>query len=160
MKIFSRNNLSRISVAALVLMGTVSPLLASEPVDDRPLTIYEDAAGSGEILAKEYDDAIEIISSTHATGVDKILLANNLCVAYTLAGNLVLAETACDNAIHEASRRKNYGDDWFKINMAFRTQRLYTARAFANRSVLRKVAGNVEGSDRDSERAVALNVNE
>ncbi len=138
-----------------VLVGYTS-LYASEPNAIGSMTIYSDVAGASEILSKEYDRAIDIMLLTRGRGETRILLANNLCVAYTLSGQLEPAHVACDNAVHQASRRRNYGDDWFARRASFRTRRLYKSRAFANRSALRMASGDAIGAARDLELAVAL----
>ncbi len=148
--------LRRISTGVAAILVGYTSLYASEPTGIRPMIIYSDVAGANEILSKEYDDAIDIMLLTRGRGETRILLANNLCVAYTLTGQLESAHVACDNAVHQASLRRNYGDDWFTRYASFRTQRLYKSRAFANRSVLRMVSGDTTGATRDLELAVAL----
>lgn len=132
-----------------------SSVSAQKIAESRSLTIYSDVAGASEILAGDHANAINLMLAARSIGETKILLSNNLCVAYTLSQQLELAGVACDRAVYEAEQSRNYGD-WFQRRVSFRAKREYKARAFANRSILRTLSGDSIGAARDLDSAIDL----
>ncbi len=150
-KRFSRHNIASLFVG----LAFCAPLSASEVAETGSMTIYASVAGASEILSREYAKAIDTMLHSRGGGETKILRSNNLCVAYTLIGQLSSARAACDNAVYEAALSRNYGD-WFKRYISFRAKSRYKSRAFANRSVLRMMSGDTTGAAEDLGRANAL----
>ncbi len=153
----SKSSANRLSISRLLgfVLCACAPAYAANqaPV----MTIYEDLAGANELLAGHPEQAAMILLRTRGgnTIEAKILRTNNLCVARTLAGQLTLAQAACDNAVHQAARTQNYGD-WFMRYASSQAQREYLSRALTNRSIMRALAGDAAGAAKDKARAAKL----
>ena len=128
---------ARLSFTVIGISALAStPVGAAEPLE---MISYSNAPGGPEIAAGDYDAAIASASSrSWRLNTETALIAStNLCVAYTMKGELDRAETACTAALSQAER----------VDRATRySGRLpeddATARALTNRGVFRAVSGN------------------
>ncbi|MEM7280744.1 MAG: hypothetical protein AAF438_03860 [Pseudomonadota bacterium] len=114
------------------ILGWPIQVLASEA--EPTMTIYADVAGAEELVAKDYTAAIE--KMLEARKENPLFLFNNLCVAYTLSGQLVAANDACKEALEQVDRWRNYGDDWFERRASTRIRKQHRLRAIAHLNVL------------------------
>lgn len=100
---------------------------------------YSNAPGGAEIAAGDYDAAIAAASGRlwRLNTESALIASTNLCVAYTVTGDIDAAEDACAEALALAR-----GVDRASRNSGRRaTQNGATARALTNRGVLHAVAG-------------------
>jgi hypothetical protein len=120
----------------------ISVLAATSAGADESLEMisYSNAPGGAEIVAGDYDAAIAAAASRlwRLNTESALIASTNLCVAYTVKGELAAAERACDEALSRAR----------SIDRASRasgrrvTPGEATARALSNRGVLRARVGD------------------
>lgn len=129
---------ARLSFTVIGMSALAStPVGAAEPLE---MISYSNAPAGPEIAAGDYDAAIASASSRswRLYPETALIASTNLCVAYTMKGELDRAETACAEALSRAER----------VDRAARhSGRLLpkddaTARALTNRGVLRAISGN------------------
>ncbi|WOJ94804.1 hypothetical protein R0135_06450 [Congregibacter variabilis] len=118
---------------------------AQETLIDESLTSrYKMAAVSNRargnvVLAGDYEKAIEVLDSK---GAKQFASSTNLCVAYTMTGELQKADLECGTAL-KLSQEKAAGRDM--------------AVALSNLGVLKAVSGDLSGARQDFTRALELN---
>jgi len=129
----ARLSFTVIGISALV----ATPVGAAESLE---MISYANAPGGAEIAAGDYDAAIAAASSRlwRLNTESALIASTNLCVAYTVKGEIEAAEDACaealsvarsvDRASRNTGRRAAPGEA--------------TARALSNRGVLRAVVGD------------------
>jgi hypothetical protein len=105
---------------------------------------YLNHPGGKEIAARDYASAIKTASvwKSSAGVMDPLVVATNLCVAYTATGAFPEARGACDRAV-ELARRADAGSS---IRVPTGTA---TSRALSNRGVLRALNGDAAGAATD-----------
>ncbi len=101
---------------------------------------YSNAPGGAEIAAGDYDAAIAEASSRlwRLSSEAALIASTNLCVAYTMKGEVEAAEGACD----EALSRARSADHAARSSGRRVTRGEATARALTNRGVLHAVVGD------------------
>ena len=144
----AKARMPRILVMLGVLAGSLSPAIAEEaPPSYEMMVIGNDAFGDL-IVDGKYESAIRK-NLRKKTYRDQFALKNNLCVAYTMAGQLEEATKACDSAI---TANRHAASPWA-------VRRHYTAWravAYSNRGVLRLVQGDRDAARSDFEQAAVL----
>lgn len=114
------------------------------------LTAIEDLNYGEQIIAGEYETAIEGILSSSKIRRNAFEAQTNLCVAFTRTGDFDRAGTSCDSALEAL------GDRRLSATYSRRTQEKYLALALSNRGVLHAVSGEPELARRDFTRAAKL----
>ncbi len=104
---------------------------------------YVNSPGGKEIAARDYAGAISAarVYGT-AGGIDALVAATNLCVAYTATGAFSEARGPCDRAV-ELARRED------AAAMRPMMRETATSRALSNRGVLRALSGDSTGAASD-----------
>jgi hypothetical protein len=111
---------------------------------------YSNWPGGAQIAARDYAGAIKAAAAPVAvTGLDPLVAATNLCVAYTVTGAFAEARGACDRAVDLARREDAAASGRFSSETA-------TSRALSNRGVLRAMLGDTAGAAGDFREASKL----
>ena len=112
---------------------------------------YLNSPGGKQIVARDYAAAIKSASlaATYGAGLDPLVGATNLCVAYTATGAFAEAREACERAVEMARREDSFASTRFPSNSA-------TSRALSNRGVLRALIGDSAGAASDFRAAVKV----
>ena len=135
--------------AAIALMTIgASVAQAHEEQTNFEMTVIQDAAFGSKIVSGRLADAIERIEARDARPGQKFFAKNNLCVAYTMSGELEKAMAECNAAIELVQSRMKYLDD---IDSAIYAR--YTAMALSNRGVLQAMRGETDLARSDFEDA-------
>lgn len=107
--------------------------------------VISDAAYGRDILAEEYEAAINGLAQIDAEGLQAFYVANNLCVAYLKTGELPAAIAECDTAVHEIEAiLETRVSNNVLIPSSQRERREFLAMALANRGVVQAMDGNGE----------------
>lgn len=133
-------------LSACVIAGSMlsTSAQAHEPTAESLASRYKMAAVSDRargnvVLAGDYAKAIEVLGSKSGK---HFASSTNLCVAYTMTGDLEKAGTECDVALtlsEDSAVRRD------------------TAVALSNRGVVKAVSGDVSGAQQDFTRALEIN---
>lgn len=126
--------LKLLPVALAILLSDIA---FAEPVPDayRVMVISDQAYGEM-LLAGNYEDAIAGIEARERR-VSRFATSNNLCAAYTVTKNVILAKSACNTA----------------VRLSRRTPR-DRAVALTNRGVLNALIGDEAAAREDFEEAI------
>jgi hypothetical protein len=123
---------------------------ASADADSFELGSYLNHPGGKEIVARDYAGAIKSASiAKSSTGLDPLVGATNLCVAYTATGAFPDAREACDRAVDLARREDSLSVGRIPSGTA-------ASRALSNRGVLRALVGDSAGAASDFRAAAKL----
>lgn len=118
---------------ALLSLGAVE----AAGLDGYEMNIYLGGAGSDDLLAGRYEEAVEKAASVRAEDrYDGLAAVTNLCVAYTVTRRFDDAEQACRAAVREARTLEIVPGSRFP-------RRDDTAKALSNLGVLTAVRGDV-----------------
>lgn len=114
------------------------------------MSVYTDHRSGMQVLAGDYDSAIHAAKRDAGVGgaLSRLVLATNLCVAYTMKEAFSDAAGACDKALRLASR----AEGWARSS----ERTVMIARALTNRGVLRVLMGDTAGAEEDFERAAGV----
>lgn len=114
------------------------------------MTSYTHGAGSEELLAGQYEAAIEAASGRSARSSDDRLIAStNLCVAHTMQGDFDAAREACALALKLARAADVVGGRLPRPSTA-------TAKALSNLGVLNAISGNADAAERNFRTAARI----
>lgn len=136
-----------LSAATCVTALLSIELAVGEPAYE--MGAYTNRPGGRQLLAGNYDAAIESASSTiwSRNETDALVAQTNLCVAHTVKREFTEAYDACDEALTLAKRAdRSYA----------RLRRSEMAKALTNRGVLRAISGDAIGAARDFREAAGL----
>lgn len=143
--------------ASVMFLCSASALHAEEQELYYTLTAIEDVSYGEDVVAGDYDVAIEGILSSAKVHRGSFAAQTNLCVAYTRSGDFEKADVSCDAALVALTKRSRpsiaTGIDSFKSR---RVREKYLALALSNRGVLRAVTGKAGLARRDFVRATEL----
>ncbi len=138
-----RNIAALLSAFAFAATMTAAPASAGEPAGTPSASGYQmtaviNRAHGNAVLAGEYRDAIANLDSNSRKGFES---STNLCVAYTMIGELHKADAECAAAL-KLSERTDVRRD--------------IAVALSNLGVVKAVNGDLGGAQRDFSRALEL----
>ncbi len=138
-----KNIAALISVCAFTAAITTVPANAGETAITQSASGYQmaaviDRARGGAVMAGDYSEAIAKLGDSSRMGFES---STNLCVAYTMTGELDNANRACTAAL-ALSERSNIRRD--------------IAVALSNLGVVKAVKGDLSGARRDFTRALEL----
>lgn len=143
--------------ASVFLLCSASALHAEEQKLYYTLTAIEDVSYGEDVVAGDYDTAIEGILSSAKLHRSRFEAQTNLCVAYTRSGDFEKADASCNAALAALKKRSRPsaapGIDTFQSR---RVRERYLALALSNRGVLRVITGNPDLARSDFEQAAAL----
>ena len=117
-----------------IFVGSIG---AAQEHDPGTMVVFSDVSGSQEILKGDYEAAIRKMNA--ATSENPVFLLNNLCVAYTLSGELENAHRVCREVLRQIDRRRNYGSDWFEQKSAYRIRQQHRSQALAHLNILQSL---------------------
>lgn len=134
------------ALCSVALLAPVADAAAAYEMES-----YSDWPGGSEIAARDYESAVRSASAGAASmsSTTALVAATNLCVAYTVQGELAPAAAACDRALELAKSEDNVHGKRLGRHLA-------TAKALTNRGVLRAVGGDRERAAADFRKAAAL----
>ena len=153
-------NTKALMAAAIVnvafLCGS-NALHAGEQKKVYTLTAIEDESFGEEVVAGNYDTAIEGILSSRKAHPLGFEAQTNLCVAYTRSGDFTQAGRSCDAALAALERRirRASGPGYAPFQLR-RVKEKYLAVALSNRGVLRALSGKPDLARQDFIRAAGL----
>ncbi len=124
----------------------VASVQADDTESESPAAGYKmsaviDRSGGNVVLAGDYGKAIEKLGSK---STQRFEASTNLCVAYTMTGDLDKGDQACAKAL-ELSEKSDERHD--------------IAVALSNLGVVKAVSGDLSGAQLDFSRALELNAN-
>lgn len=141
---------SLMAVACLLL--TQGSAVAHEgPPGKYRMTVISDEAYGHKIIAGHYAEAVDRIDASRGNGSKRFFAYTNLCVAFTLTGEVENARPACDEALALIDTDSSRLPKFFEP-----IQTDYESMALSNRGVLRAVSGDVDGARDDFLAAEAL----
>lgn len=152
----NRKSKKRASIGALTLLltaiGTLPGAASAHDLAYRMTTIIDSAHGR-EVVAGQYDLAIEKIAASRTDG-DAFFASTNLCVAYAKSGDMDDAIAACDAAVrHAATVSVDMYGDLSRASRA-RLRNKYQALALSNRGVLYAINGEFARAREDFTQAL------
>ena len=130
-------NIIKNNALLCILLASLGLNLGAEEAQNGAMVIFSDVSSAQEILNGDYTSAIHQMNA--AGSENPVFLLNNLCVAYTLAGELKNAQQACSEALKQIDQRRNYGSDWFEQKAAYRIRQKHRAQALAHLELLRSL---------------------
>lgn len=132
-------------------------LHAEEQKLNYTLTAIEDMSYGEEVVAGDYDTAIEGILTSAKRRRSGFEAQTNLCVAYTRSGDFEKADASC-NAALAALRKRPRPSAMAAIipSQSRRVRERYLALALSNRGVLRAITGSPDLARSDFEQAAEL----
>ena len=145
--------IGKVTAAIALLAIGITAAQAHEVQTKFEMTVIQDAAFGSKIVSGRLADAIERIESRNVRPGLKFFAKNNLCVAYTMSGELEKAMTECNAAIELVQSRMKYLDDIDSVIYA-----RYTAMALSNRGVLQAMRGATDLARSDFEEASKIPV--
>lgn len=114
------------------------------------MVAYVDGAGSEELFDGRYTDAIEAASAARTESSAAHLQAStNLCVAFTVTGDLRAADEACARALRLARRHDASPGDRIRRGEE-------SGKARTNLGVLKALRGDTHGAAEDFRRAARI----
>lgn len=132
-------------VSACVIAGNIlsTSVQAHELAAESPASRYKmaaviDRARGNVVLAGNYEKAIEVLDSKSGK---RFASSTNLCVAYTMTGDLEKADIECDAALTLSEGSAVRRD---------------IAVALSNHGVVKAVRGDVKGAEQDFTRALEI----
>lgn len=138
-------NIKSATVAAftgIVFLCSGGMLHAEEDKLYYTLTAIEDASYGEEVVAGDYDTAIEGILSSAKVRRAGFEAQTNLCVAYTRSGDFEKAGASCDAALVALEKRGRRSEPTgLAAYQSRRVKERYLALALSNRGVLRAISG-------------------
>ena len=143
------------SIAALIAMSSFASAIANADEPVYTMTTIIDAAYGEQVVAGQYEKAIENLTATNNRS-EAFFKANNLCVAYTKIGNFDDAAIVCDAAIEAAKELGVERRGQIAKRFQAKTKRSYLAISLTNRGVLHAVMGEVELAHQDFTDALSL----
>ena len=145
-----KNRFSSMSSACFMLAAAITchSAAAHEVSAAYQLTAIADAGKGQYVINGEYSTAIEKIESQ---SVKYFSAETNLCVAYTISGDVVAAKEACNRALAIVDQGKKA-----ERSLKFGNHRRSLAVALSNRGVFRALTGDLQGAKVDLSRAVSL----
>ena len=149
LKIIGSTALTR-SIALILTTFACASVMAEEGDLRFTMTSIEDASYGDEIIAGNYESAIEKITAYNGH-VNAFVYNTNLCVAYTKIGDTGSASLACDAAVQALENRR------ILRAQGKTTYRRFLAVALTNRGVVQVAMGEFERALQDFDAALALN---
>lgn len=141
-------------LCALSLAAACTPAWSDTGKANYEMAFFSDSAHGSKIQSGKYDQAVEkITAKVHGSG--SLQVKTNLCVAYTKAGDIAAAESACDAAVAAAKTFRKIRRSSFAVETAAQTRARYVAIALSNRGVLNAVKGKFEAARADFDAALA-----
>lgn len=142
-----------VTLAALPAMAAA----AQQTPSPYEMIVIADSAHGRLIREGRYRDAIEKAAKS-VKRQDPFELANNLCVAYTLAKDFENALEACDQAVPASTEvlQAAKANPLISSSVVKRAGARNGAIAYSNRGVLRAMTGDAAGARRDFQTAAAL----
>ncbi|MEO0574483.1 MAG: hypothetical protein AAF004_03405 [Pseudomonadota bacterium] len=143
------NLFSKPAAAAMliVLIGMGHNVQAAESAF--VMSAVENEAAGDEILAGDYAAAVTNLMGNARLIGDGFSKATNLCVSLTLGGQIDDAERQCSRALRYSRAHRRSLDGGAQAKR-------FHAVALSNRGVLRAVSGDLDGAERDFERAAKI----
>ena len=139
------------------LLCSASALQAEEQRLYYTLTAIEDVSYGEEVVAGDYDTAIESILSSAKLRRNGFEAQTNLCVAYTRSGDFEKADASCNAALAALGKRSRPATAaLLDPSRSRRVRERYLALALSNRGVLRAITGKPELARNDFEQAAEL----
>jgi len=142
-------------VGAVSLALTATSGMAETNDPKYTMTVYEDYAHGASIVAGDYEQAIEKITTKRVKN-DPVRVETNLCVAYVKAGEVELAEKSCDAAVAAVESTKQFDRRAIGIDTNAGARRRYLAIALSNRCVMKAVKGDLASAKEDFDMAMEL----
>lgn len=156
-----QNLLDRTGASAKLLCGlslafACVPAWSDSSDPKYTMTVFTETAHGTKVVAGKYEQAIDNI--TRKSGkVDDFYKGTNLCVAYAKAGELELAEEACDAAVAAASKAKMRRSGNALASTMHHARNVNLAVALSNRGVLYAVRGDTDRAREEFDAALAVN---
>lgn len=145
------------AIANIICLCASATLHAEELGQVYTLTAIEDLSFGEEVVAGNYETAIEGILGSLKSNPGGFEAQTNLCVAYTHSGEFSKAYESCDAALTALERRiRRSKVSGFTPFQSRRVQEKYLALALSNRGVLRAVSGKPDLARKDLIRASGL----
>lgn len=132
---------------AIVLVGLGTNVQAADSAF--VMSAVENEAAGDEILAGDYAAAATTLMGNVRLVGDGFSKATNLCVSLTLGGQIDDAERQCSRALRYSRAHRRSLDGGIQAKR-------FHAVALSNRGVLRAVSGDLDGAQRDFERAAKI----
>ncbi|NNF39960.1 MAG: hypothetical protein HKN64_01190, partial [Woeseiaceae bacterium] len=128
--------------ASVILLCSAAALHAEEQKLYYTLTAIEDVSYGEEVVAGDYDTAIEGILSSAKVRRSGFEAQTNLCVAYTRSGDFEKADASCNAALAALEKRSRPATAaLLDLSQSRRVRERYLALALSNRGVLRAITG-------------------
>lgn len=142
-------------LAMLAALIACAPVSAGEADPAYTMTVIVDTAHGTEVVAGDYERAIEKITASKRTR-DAYSKQTNLCVAYTKMGELDKATEACEAALAIMQDGRKSRTSGRGVARSERMERVFLALALSNLGVVHAARGSEDTARRTFREAVEL----